>query len=788
MNNDLKAVDQLIAENLSLRQRVADLEQEWHNIQHMLHVAPLCFYRYDLVAQRTMVGTSRLAAMLGYTTSAALQQLEDDIIPRLLHPDDQPRFLSHVARFGSLPDAATIEFDYRLCHADGSWRWFRSRDRLFSRAADGTPQQIVGVVEDITERKKELDTMRFAQIALDHAVDAMFWVSAHGQLIAANPAACTSLGYTADELLALSIGDVDRTMSPERWRASWQMLKQREGATFETQHWHKDGTSFPVEVTTRYISVGETEYICGFARDISERKRSEVALRQSEEQLRLVLEATQVGIWDWNILTGETYYDTQWVAMLGYEPGELEGHVQTWQHLLHPDDSPHTMAVITAHMQQQSSSFVVEFRMRMKSGDWKWIEARGKVVERDAQGRACRMVGIHTDIGDRKQAEEELLMGKYALNGAFDAIEWIDNTGRFFYVNETDCRELGYTRAELLTMGVADIDPNFPAEAWDAIWSEIKQEGSIQFETVHRRKDGTVFPVEVVATYMEVAGKEWSLSIARNISERKQMEEELRRYVDIVEQTPDAISTADAQANIIMMNAAFRRLVGMEPDDDISTLRISDVHPGWILERLEQEGIPTAIREGMWSGETVLLNRATGAETAISQVILTHKHADGTIKFLSTIIRDLTAFKQAEAERAALQQEIIDAQRAALRELSAPLLPISTGVLTMPLIGTIDSTRAVQIMETLLCSVSEHHAQIAILDVTGVQVVDTQVANAIIQTAQAVRLLGAQVVLTGIGPAMAQTLVHLGVDLSSIVTCGNLQAGIAYALNRKSKS
>ncbi len=91
-------------------------------------------------------------------------------------------------------------------------------------------------------------------------------------------------------------------------------------------------------------------------------------------------------------------------------------------------------------------------------------------------------------------------------------------------------------------------------------------------------------------------------------------------------------------------------------------------------------------------------------------------------------------------------------------------------------------------METLLCRVSEHHTQIAILDVTGVQVVDTQVANAIIQTAQAIRLLGAQVVLTGIGPAMAQTLVHLGVDLSSIVTCGNLQAGIAYALNRKSKS
>jgi anti-anti-sigma regulatory factor len=103
----------------------------------------------------------------------------------------------------------------------------------------------------------------------------------------------------------------------------------------------------------------------------------------------------------------------------------------------------------------------------------------------------------------------------------------------------------------------------------------------------------------------------------------------------------------------------------------------------------------------------------------------------------------------------------------------------------MPLIGSIDSGRAQMIMETLLEGVAHYQAELVILDITGVQIVDTQVAQAFIQAAQAVRLLGAQVMLTGIQPQIAQTLVHLGVDLSGLQTAGSLQAGIAFALKQQ---
>jgi anti-anti-sigma factor len=190
--------------------------------------------------------------------------------------------------------------------------------------------------------------------------------------------------------------------------------------------------------------------------------------------------------------------------------------------------------------------------------------------------------------------------------------------------------------------------------------------------------------------------------------------------------------------------------------------------------------------EGSWQGELTYQRRdgSTFPGQASSFIVY---DTDGQPQGLAGIMRDITERRQQEAERAALQQQVIDAQREALRELSTPLIPITDTVMIMPLIGTIDSQRARMVMETLLEGVARHQADLVILDITGVSVVDSQVAQAFIQAAQAVKLLGAQVMLTGIQPQIAQTLVHLGTDLSTMQTRGSLQAGIAAALQRQEK-
>jgi rsbT co-antagonist protein RsbR len=130
----------------------------------------------------------------------------------------------------------------------------------------------------------------------------------------------------------------------------------------------------------------------------------------------------------------------------------------------------------------------------------------------------------------------------------------------------------------------------------------------------------------------------------------------------------------------------------------------------------------------------------------------------------------------------AVREQIIRFQQAQIRELSTPIIPLHTGVLALPLVGTIDSRRAGQVMETLLEGISEHQADVVIMDITGVPVVDTSVANYLLQASRAARLLGAQVVLVGISAEVAQTITQLGADLSDIMTRANMQEGIAYAL------
>ncbi len=151
-----------------------------------------------------------------------------------------------------------------------------------------------------------------------------------------------------------------------------------------------------------------------------------------------------------------------------------------------------------------------------------------------------------------------------------------------------------------------------------------------------------------------------------------------------------------------------------------------------------------------------------------------HDQSSKVAGVLATYI-NITERKRAEAT--------VLAQTALLQELSTPVIPLNDQIVVMPLVGSIDSQRAQQVLETLLTSIAEAHAQVAIVDITGVPMVDTQVANALIWAAQAVQLLGAQVVLTGIRPEVAQTVVGLGVELRGITTRSSLHSGLAYALS-----
>jgi len=157
---------------------------------------------------------------------------------------------------------------------------------------------------------------------------------------------------------------------------------------------------------------------------------------------------------------------------------------------------------------------------------------------------------------------------------------------------------------------------------------------------------------------------------------------------------------------------------------------------------------------------------------------------DGAASHVAILHENVTEEVEA-AQRMEIAQVQITQQRAAIDALASPIIQVWEGILTVPLVGAIDARRAMSVTEALLEAIVSYQADIVILDITGVPVVDTQVASAMLQTARAVRLLGSQPVLVGVSVEIAQTLVQLGVDLEQIITLANLKAGIAWAFEQQ---
>lgn len=261
------------------------------------------------------------------------------------------------------------------------------------------------------------------------------------------------------------------------------------------------------------------------------------------------------------------------------------------------------------------------------------------------------------------------------------------------------------------------------------------------------------------------------------LAERAWRERELfhRSLLDLI---PQSIFRSDLDGRCVFANSALLASVGMSLEQLLGKTPF-DLYPRELAEKYRQDDAQL-LKTGE-AFETIEEHRVlTTGETIYVKVIKAPvRDLRGEIVGIQGIFWDVTSENMARR----LSEER-KAHEAAVRELSTPLIPIADKVVVMPLIGTIDSNRANQVVETLLEGVVARQASVAILDITGVRDVDSGVADSLVRAARAVGLVGAQVVLTGIKPSVAQTLVDLGVDLGSIVTSGTLQSGIRYALQQ----
>ncbi|GFM37872.1 PAS domain-containing sensor histidine kinase [Desulfovibrio psychrotolerans] len=197
---------------------------------------------------------------------------------------------------------------------------------------------------------------------------------------------------------------------------------------------------------------------------IRERERAEAALRQSEERYSLAVIATNDGIWDWDLRQDRVYYSTRWKAIIGYQDAEIDNNLDEWQGRMHPADLDRVLRAQDDYLSGVTEQFEVEYRMRHKDGEYRWILGRGMCV-RDESGEPYRMAGAHTDITQRKQAERELWETKNTLDNILNSmpstIVSVDKDARITQWNKTAEEVTGIAAAEAYGRPFADVLPRY---------------------------------------------------------------------------------------------------------------------------------------------------------------------------------------------------------------------------------------------------------------------------------------------------------------------------------------
>ena len=407
--------------------------------------ARLVAWEFDSLSKRFTFVSPQAQRLLGYTPE---EWREPNFWFDHVHPDDRDRaraFSREQSRLGH-----EHNFEYRMIRKDGGVVWVRDLTTVEQR--DGQVVGLRGVLIDVSDRKAAERDIQDIQQRLTTVVSAapvVVWaVDRTGVVTLSEGHGLEDLGLRPGEVVGRSVAelypDVPQIIDNHRRALNGETVR-------DTVNVH--GRVFESRLAPLIESNGSISGAIGVAIDVTQRHSAQDALRRSEEQSRLLFESAIDPVFDWDIISDRATFSPSWRRLIGCP--ETAADLPTWESRLHPDDRQHVLRRLNESLQNDSVPYEIEYRLRAAGGEWKWVLSRGRVVARDAQGRALRMIGSITDITERKQAETALRESEARLRAVIDnspsvAIQGFDVDGRVLFWNRAAESIFGWSEQEAL--------------------------------------------------------------------------------------------------------------------------------------------------------------------------------------------------------------------------------------------------------------------------------------------------------------------------------------------------
>jgi PAS domain S-box-containing protein len=554
VNAELAQANEMLRAEIVHRQRAEQaLRESEQRLDLAMRVSRQGPWEIDLLARQMTLG-NQILGLPGAPFRIGL----DEFAARI-HSDDA------AARAAALDDvlagrSSSYRAEFRMRNREGHWVWVYSCGQVIEHDASGRPWRMIGMALDVTERKRTEEALRDSENALrektaqlsgllDHLPVLIFGVDAEGRYCLWNRECERVLGYSRDDVLGRTRGELYPRWYPDANYREWVFAQAltHNYRDLETTLLTRDGTirtcswsNYSAHVHIPGLSVW------GSGIDVTERKAAEEALRKANDRLALAVRGSNVGVWENDMARGD--YRTGRVLCvnilepLGYPAPESALDYQTVAASIHPEDRGRVDQELRAYLAGVSPEYSVEFRARHRDGSYRWMLSRGVAV-RDGAGQPARFVGTRIDITERRKVEDALRESEGRFRGTFEnagvGVAHTAFDGRWLRVNEKLCAIVGYTRDELLHRTFQDLTypEDLPASLDRLDRLRRGEIFSYSLEKRYVRKDGTPVWIDVsVSLQRDASGAPaYMIAIIQDISVRKRLEAELRRAKDAAE-------------------------------------------------------------------------------------------------------------------------------------------------------------------------------------------------------------------------------------------------------------